>query len=531
MRLYGFVAAAIVILSGVSCQSGSPALSSKPSVFRVNIQDEPHSLDPRKVRQLSGLALVRGLFDGLMRINREGKPDLAVAERVAISPDGKTYTFYLRKSHWSNGDPVTAHDFAYAWKTRLTPDFPSDTADVLYVIKQAKAAKEGRVPLSEVGVRAESDHILVVELENPTAYFLELVAHPSWVPVNQQVDQKTPHWFQNASSYVSNGPFSIASWEHASSLVLQKNPSYWDQEAVHLSGIEFYMLAEETELNMFEKKEVDWAGSPLSTLPLDAIKSFKKTPLFGSITGCSTDFLRLNTRLDFLSDPRIRRALALAINRKELTEHVTQGGQVPALGLIPPSIEGGGNLYFADADVVEATRLFEEALRDRGLKKENLPEISYLYRSSARNHLLSQAIQQQWKEVLGFNIKLESVESKVFFSRISKKDYQIAFGNWVADFADPINFLEVFKTKEGSNNTEWENRSYAELLDKASVLPRSETRLALLKEAEEILMKEMPIIPLYYMSMVYVVQPYVKGIALSPMAQIDFKWAEIEAVR
>jgi oligopeptide transport system substrate-binding protein len=528
MRFYRFIAVAIVVLSVVSCQSGSAPASSRQATLKVNIQDEPQSLDPRKVRQLAGLAIVRELFDGLMRVSKEGKPELAVAESVDVSSDGKCYTFHLRETRWSNGDPVTAHDFAYAWKTRLSPNFPSDTADSLYVIKHAKAVKEGKLPLSELGIRAASDHILVVELESPTAYFPELVSHPSWVPVNQRIDQENPSWFQNASSYVSNGPFSLAEWNHSSSLVLKKNPSYWDHSAVHLSSIEFYMLAEETELNMFEKKEVDWAGSPLSTLPLDAIKSFKKTPLLGAITGCSTDFLRINTRLDLLSDARIRRALALAINRKELTEHVMQGGQVPALGLVPPSIEGGGNAYFSDADAQLAHRLFDEALLDLGVHKENLPELSYLYRSSERNHLIAQTIQQQWREVLGFNIKLEAVESKVFFSRISKKDYQIAFGNWVADFADPINFLEVFKTKLGSNNTEWENSSYTELLSRAAVLPKSEHRTVLLREAEEILMREMPIIPLSYMSMVYVVQPYVKGVALSPMAQIDFKWAEIE---
>ncbi len=520
--------ALILAVIGFGCQPSSPKnkQESPSQVVHINIRDEPQTLDPRKARHLNSLAIVHMLFDGLTRASKEGKAELALAHKVDVSADLKQYTFHLKEALWTNGDLVKASDFAYAWKKMLSPDFPSDTVFLLYVIKNAKAAKEGKVSLDEVGICAVDEKTLVVDLENPTPYFLELVGSAAFFPVNQKIDQENPAWAQEASTYVGNGPFQLVSWKHQDQLVVEKNAKYWDAASVKLATLKLQMLNEETELKMFEKQQLDWAGSPLSTLPLDALKSLKQGDLLHAQRGLGTYFVRTNTEKAPFNHPLIRRAFALALDRQAIVEHVTQGNQIPATGLVPLCFGLQKEPYFQDHNIDEAKRLFEEGLASLELKKDQLPEISYMYRMSERNHLIAQAIQQQWYEAFGIRVRLEGLEAKVFFSRVSKQDYHLAYGDWMADFADPINFLEVFKYKKGgSNNTLWENPQYIELLELSSKTLDPAQRFELLAESEKILMQEMPIIPVLYTNMLYLSQPGLKDVVLSSMGTIDFKWA------
>jgi oligopeptide transport system substrate-binding protein len=530
-RYLKYTISLILLAVGFGCQS--PSQKNNTDHFsqrlRINIQDEPQTLDPRKARSLSGQTLVRMLFEGLTRVNKEEQAELALASSVTISSDLKTYTFRLKDSIWSNGDPVVASDFAYAWRKMLSPDFPSDTSFHLYVIKNAKAAKEGKVILDAIGVKVLDEKTLEVELENSTPYFLDLLSFPAFFPIHQKMDEKDPTWSQNAATYVGNGPFQLKEWKHQDHLTVVKNEKYWDAATVKITSLELQMLQEETELKCFEKNQLDWAGSPLSTLPVDALKSLRKESKLHTKELLGTYFIRVNTELPPFNHPSMRKAFALAINRQAIVDHVTQGNQIPATGLVPISLKLQKAPYFQDGSVAESQRLFEEALTAQKLTRENFPEISLTYRTAERNHLIAQAIQQQWFKTFGIRIKLESVEGKVYFDRISKQDYQLSSGSWIADFADPINFLEVFKYKKGgSNNTLWENLRYTELLDQSAQVADPQRRIELLAQSEQILVEEMPMIPIFYYTMLYVNQPDLKDVVLSSMGQIDFKWAFIE---
>ncbi len=520
----------ILLVIGLGCQS--PQKNKKDSIsqtLRMNIQGEPQTLDPRKTRSLNGQTLVRMLFEGLTRVNQEEKAELALASSVAISSDLKIYTFHLKDSIWSNGEPVLASDFIYAWKKMLSPNFPSDTSFYLYVIKNGKAAKEGKVSMDQIGVKILDDKTLEVELENPTPYFLDLVASPAFFPIHQKVDEQNPSWSQNASTYVGNGPFQLIEWKHQDHLTLVKNNKYWDASTVKIASLELQMLQEETELKCFEKQKIDWAGSPLSTLPVDALDSLRKENKLNTKELLGTYFIRVNTEAPPFDHPSMRKAFALAIDRSAIVDHVTRGNQIPATGLVPISLKLQKHPYFQDGDLTEAQRLFEEALKAQQLTKENLPEVSLLYQTAERNHLIAQAVQQQWFEAFGIRVKLQSVEGKVYFDRVSKQDFQLSSGSWIADFADPINFLEVFKfRKGGSNNTLWENPHYIELLDQSLKVVDLQQRFELLAQSEEILIDEMPMIPIFYYTMLYVNQPNLKDVVLSSMGQIDFKWAYFE---
>ncbi len=522
---------AILALTGFGCQP-SPSkkqVAQSEHTIHINIVDEPQVLDPRKARDLKAQTIVHMLFEGLTRINPLEKAEPALAEKIEISPDLKTYTFHLKKSLWSNGDPVVASDFVYAWKKILSRNFPSDTAFNLYVIKNAKEAKEGKVDLDEVGVHAINDLTLVVELENPIPYFLELTTFPPFFPVNQKVDQKNPSWAQDAKTYVGNGPFYLEEWKHQGHLKVRKNPKYWDSKSVKVDAIQMQILPPDTELKLFEKNELEWAGSPLSVIPVDAIKTLRRKDILKNKEMLGTCFIRLNVDAPPFNEPLMRRAFALGINRRAIVDHITQGGQIPATGLVPTSLKLQDKPYFQDADAQTARKLFAKGLQRLGLKKEQLPEITLTYRSEERNHLVVQAIQQQWFETFGIRIKLEATENKVLFDRVSKQDYQLAFGGWIADFADPINFLELFKYKNGGcNNTLWENPRFTELLDQSVKASDPLKRQAILKESEKILIEDMPIIPVFYHTMLYVSQPALKNVLISSMGNIDFRWASIE---
>ncbi len=529
LKFFSFIA----VLFCAACQAPSSSdkshLRQPEQVIRMNLKDEPQVLDPRKARDLSSVTLIRMLFEGLTRVNTDEKADLAMAEKVDVSPDLRVYTFYLRDAQWSNGDAVTAEDFAFAWKQCLSPDFPSDIAFQMYVIKGAKLAKEGKLSLGEVGIRVLDEKTLQVELENPTPYFLNLVASPPYFPVNHQIDLANSRWMDNIATFVSNGPFLLKDWKHQNHLDVVKNEQYWDADAVKLSGLQMVMVQENTEMMMFEKKELDWAGSPLSTLPLEAIKELKMNRTLKTKEMLGTYFLRTNTERAPFNHPKMRRAFAYAVDRQAIVDHITQGNQIPATGVVPTVFGLNETPYFTDGNVESARELFEEALSELKLSKEMLPEVALLYRNGERSHLIAQALQQQWFTVFGIRIKLEAIEGKVYFDRISKQDYQLVSSDWIADFDDPINFLEVFKHKTGgSNNTLWENAEFTRLLDQSSGVADVEKRYELLAASEKLLMEEMPVIPIFHYTMLYVNRPEIKDIVLSSSGQLDFKWASFD---
>jgi oligopeptide transport system substrate-binding protein len=516
----------IVSIFGIGCQSSSKVSNSvsQPTV-KINIGDEPQTLDPRKARDLQGQTLVRMLFEGLTRVGPSEKAELALADRVEVSADLKKWTFHLKESFWSNGDPVTAFDFVYAWKKILTPDFPSSTSFHLYPIKNAKDAKSGKCSLDEVGVLGLDAQTLVIELESPTPYLLELAALPAFFPVHEKSDRANLSWAQNAETFVSNGPFALAAWKHQDHLSLVKNPRYWDASTVQIAVLELQMLRSETELKLFEKEQLDWAGSPLSFMPLDAIKGLRGQGQLQTKEMLGTYFIRVNTQHSPLNHPRLRKALALAINRQAIIDEILQGSQLPATGLVPPVFGLRRAPYFKDFDLENAKSLFSQTLDSFD---SSMPEISLMYLSNESRHVLAQALQDQWYRAFGIRVKLEAYEGKIYFDKVARQDYDLALGSWIADFPDPLNFLEIFKYKAGgSNNTLWENERYVELLERSSQVSDPQERQQLLAASEEILMEEMPILPIYYSSMLYLQQPHLQGVVLTAMGQLDFKWASL----
>ncbi|QVL57816.1 MAG: peptide ABC transporter substrate-binding protein [Simkaniaceae bacterium] len=533
----GLIKAAFLIpllalsLTGCKRGGGSSSLSSKGGnqEITINITSEPGTLDPRKARALTDVNLIRMFMDGLTRIDKSGKTSLAIAKKVDVSADQMIYTFTLRDCKWSNGDPVTSHDFAYAWKKSLSPNFNAPNANMLYLIKNAKEAKIGKLPLSLVGIEAPNDSTLVITLNHPTPYFLDIIANPIYFPVNNKIDRTNPKWAEKDSSYVGNGPFNMSEWKHHNLMEATKSPSYWDKKAVQLNQLKMVMVSEDTGFKMFDANDLNWDGSPFSTIPVDAIQSLRSEEKLHTAPVLATQWIRVNVEKAPFQEKKLRRAFAYAVDRQAIVDHIAQGNQIPATGIVPIAMGLQQTPLFEDGNVAMAEELFNEALSQLDISVNDLPEITLLYAAAERNHLMAQALQDQWLNAFGIQIRLEPVESKVFFDRVSKKDYTLSLGNWFADFNDPINFLEVFKTKDtGTNNTNWNNPSYTELLETSYTCPSKDERAAILTKSQEVLINDMPVIPIFHYTMLYIQDKELKDVVLTTMGNIDFKWAHLD---
>lgn len=522
--LFLFQLSLSLLLLCLGCQPSDTPRVQPTSDLRISMEAEPQTLDPRRIRDLSNVTFMHTLYEGLMRMQANGEPAPAIAESVELSPDLKTYTFHLRQTTWSNGDHLTAHDFARTWKSLLEPQFPSPNAYQFYAIKGAQAAKEGKEESLSIGVRALDDSTLVVELNQPVPYFLRLLATPFFYPVHSSILERSPEKGSLPDAeLITNGPFKLEKWSRNNELSVVPNPHYWDRKNVRLDKIHFIQLDNLTALHAFQSGTLDWTGSPMSTLPADALASIKSEGQLEAQPAAGVYLLRINTEKPPLNNVNIRRALALAIDRKNLVEHVLQGGQQPAFGLIPPSFIQG-KPHFQDRDVIHARELFLKGLEEEGLTVEAFPEMTIHYSSNERNHKIAQVVQQQWKESLGIAPVLQSAESKVYFDRLKKQDYQVGIGTWFADFRDPISFLEIFKFKaNGTNNTQWENPRFIALLDQSSRASDQAERTRLLLEAEGIILEEMPVIPLFFNSYNFIKNPLLEGVYFSELGYLDFK--------
>jgi oligopeptide transport system substrate-binding protein len=519
---------------GVEGASGKKGLAKK-QVLTFNLATEPEILDPARSTGIPEYQVQLTCFEGLARRGANDIPVPGVAAKWTVTPDGKTYTFFLRNNaKWSNGEPVTARDFEYSWKRVLNPKTASEYAANLYVLLNAEAYNTGKLKdASKVGVKAKGLNILVVTLKAPCSYFPALTTHHSFFPTNQKVVEANPQNWSNApKTLVGNGPFKLSKWVHHEKLVFVPNSTYWNRKRVKLTKLIYYTVEEQsTALTMFETGQVDFVRDlPQAEMPrLRKKEIVKYNPILG------TYFYRFNTKKAPFNDVRVRKALSLAINREQITRFVTKGGQKPALAMVPYGLSdvtakrlfrrAGGN-FFKDGDLVQAKKLLAAA-GYTNLKK--FPTVEILYNTSESHKQIAEAIQEMWSKRLGIKVTLTNQEWKVYLSSMDKGNYQIARAGWIADYADPMTFLDMWMSDNLNNDTGWSNPRYDKLITKAQMAGNIATRFKLMHKAEKILMREMPIAPIYFYSRPYLCKNYVKGYLYSALESVDFSGAYIAA--
>lgn len=500
-RLLSLFASALLLSA---CQDrGSPPPPRQE--LHLSLYSDPASFDPRKVSLSKDLSLAKELYEGLFRLNPEGKLVPALAEEVLISEDGLSYTFKLRPSCWSNGEELTAYDFERSWRELLSPSFPSDSFNLLYPIKHAKAFRQGTS--QALGIKALDSATLLVQLEQPTAYFLELLSFPLTFPV---------HPSHSEQEFIGNGPFCLLSWSPQKELILEKNPLYWDAASVKVDRICWAIIDDENSAcYLFEKGQLDWIGPPLTRniLP-EMVVSLKEKGIMGSYPVLGTLWIQFNTRKPALQQVAIRKALGTCICRQEIVSQILEGGQPYATSVLPPLIALCQLPHFKDGDLETALGLLTQA--------PAIEPLTLCYRSSTRTAKIAQYLADTWREKLGIEVKLAPLETHVYREKVRAGEFDLSLGEWIADFHDPISFLELFHENHVSG---WTNAIYNALLEKAADEADPQERSALLKRAEEVLMDEMPISPLYHYVFEYAA-PSLSHLVLSPLGGVDFKWVE-----
>lgn len=504
----------------------APQEQASSQEMRINLNTgDPSTLDPGLAEDIPSMSIARAAFDGLLRLDVDGTIKESVAEKYEVSADGLTYTFHLRDTKWSNGDPVTAHDFEYAWKRVLNPETASGYAYQLYFLKNGEAYNANKATADDVGVKATDDKTLVVTLENPAPFFPELVSTVTYFPVNKKVVEANKDWANSPETYVGNGPFVLKKWEHKSGMELEKSDTYWDKDRVKLSKLIVNMIEDaNTELAMFEKGDLDWAGSPLGDLPLDALDSLKDSGKMQSKATAGTYWYIFNTTKPPFTNKHIRQAFAYAVNRQEIADSVVPFKSTPAFGILPPTMALNPDGYYKDNDVEKAKELLALGMKELGITK--LPELTIAYNTTEVNQRVATVIQDQWRKAFGIEVKLVNKENKVHREQMKAGNFEIGRASWIGDFNDPINFLEVFKG--GLNTSKWENQEFLDLLAQSSKEGDVAKRKEILKKADAIVMDEMPALPIYYFTYTWVKQDSVKDVVIDALGFIDFKYASNE---
>jgi oligopeptide transport system substrate-binding protein len=516
LRLVHLLVLALLVFGSGCHRASNVERGNREQILHRGIGPALAGLDPHLATGLTEYNVIAALFEGLVG---EDPVDLSpvpgVAERWDISPDGRTYTFHLRRdARWSNGDPVTAQDFIASWRRVLTPSLAADYANLLYVIAGAEAYhKRHTADFSTVGLKSPDPHVLRVTLEYPMAHFLSLLQHWMWFPVHlgsieavgSPYDRSTA--WARAGSLVGNGAFMLSEWRAEQRVVAQRNPHYWDAANVRLQGIHFHPFeGVDAEERAFRAGQVHLTDA----IPLSKIDTYRRQSpeLLRIDPFLGTYFFRINVRRPFLNEVKVRRALALAIDRKALVEQVLRAGQLPAAGFVPPGMNGYTSPATLGTDGVAARQLLAEAGYPEG---RGAPVVELLFNTSENHRIIAEAIQQMWRQELGLRVTLHNMENRSVLEARRAGDYQVLRSVWVADYMDPATFLDVWRSDSGNNYTGWANPDYDRLLFQAARAGSSEERRALLQRAESLLLEEAPMIPVYYFTHAFLVHPAVRG--------------------
>lgn len=507
---------------------GGGKQSSGEKVLYWNNGQEPTSFDPPIGFDSASWNALNNLMEGLTRLNADHEPEPATAEKWDVSEDGKTYTFHIRENaKWSNGDPVTANDFEFAWKRLLDPKTGSAAAFLGYFIEGAEAFNTGKGTADDVKVKAIDEKTLEVTLTSPQAYFLSVITNPAFFPINEKVAKENPKWFAEADTFVGNGPFTLSEWEHDSHFVMKKNDQYWDKDTVKLDKVKWAIVDDaNTEYQMFQNGELD-----SSDVPADLSEQLFSEGKAKVEDQAGTYFYRFNVTKEPFQNKNIRKAFALAVDQKQIVDFVTKNKEKPAYGFVSYGFKDPSGKDFREkngdllkTNVKEAKELLKKGMEEEGYNK--LPEITLTYSTDDTHKKIAEALQQMWKENLGVEVKLANMEWNVFVEEQKALKLQLSRSSFLADYPDPINFLENFQTGHTMNRTGWSNAEYDKLIQAAKKESDETKRFELMYKAEQILLDEAPIFGIHFYNHVYLQNEAVTGVVRHPVGYLELKWAD-----
>lgn len=516
LALGWLVASAVFLLAGCAKRETAVQRGDRDQVLHRGIGAEVGDLDPHVATNIAEVDITSALFEGLyVEDPVDLHPVPGVASHCDVSADQLTYTFTLRaEAKWSDGKPVVAQDFVDSWRRVLTPSLASENATMLYVLQGAEAFHKGaNKDFSRVGVSATDARTLRVTLDHPTPYFLSLLTHPAWHPVPIAAIAALGDAFTRGTAWtkpgklVGNGAFVLKTWQTNREIVVEKSPTYWDAAKVRLKAVHFYPIEN------FDVEERAFRAGQLHltyNLPFAKVDTYRATnsPFLRTDPYLNTYFFRLNVRQPPLNNDKIRRALSLAIDRQAIVSKLLKGGQLPAAAITPPGLPGYTPPPGPLVDVSAARAILAEAGFPGG---KGFPTLELLFNTSPNNRLLAEAVQEMWRRELGIDVRLANQEYKVVLAERRAGHFQMLLSDWVGDYLDATTFLDLWRSDSGNNHTGWSNPDYDAALFAAARSPDATGRAAQMQKAEALMLASSPIIPVFYNTHVFLVQPSVKG--------------------
>ena len=498
-----------------AAEEGETATGGSGGTLNMRNTMEPTSLNTLLATYAYDFTPINAMIECLYRDDENDVPQPAGAETVDISDDKLVYTFHLREdATWSNGDPVVATDYEFAWQQALNPEVASDYAYMLYFIHNAQPYFNGEVEWSEVGVKVIDDYTLEVTLDNPLPYATDLFAFPTLAPINQKFYEEVgaDKYATDAEYFCCNGMYELTEWSHNSQIVFQKREDYWNADAVGPDEIVYKIITDsQAGLNSYLSREIDYTD-------LDSGEVVQQAEAAGFEVGVkparSSYYLIVNTEDEFMSNQNLRLALAYSIDKQALVDTVYQNDNQPMTSFTPPAIMGAagadgpsfqealleerGEMYPGSGDLEKAQEYLQAALEELGCTVDEL-NLSIDCADDSLRRNCATFLQEQWRQNLGIeNITVNSMQTKQVSANRQSGDYCMSLGGWSPDYNDAINFLDLWVTDGGNNDSFWSNEEYDKLIAQATAEADEEVRQQYLFDAEEILAAEMPIIPLYW---------------------------------
>jgi len=523
-----------LLLSGVmilsvfaGCGGGASSGSGKTASFSIN--EDVQELDPTMNVYNTSSTVLQNLFRGLYKLDPNNNPVPALADSFTLDPTNTVYTFKLRPNiKWSDGSPLTAHDFEYSIKRVCNPDVASKAANDISVIVGAQDYYDKKATADQVGVKALDDNTLQITLTAPIPYFLQSLCTTSFYPVKKDVVEAGDDWKKDASKYVCDGPFMLKEISPNDKYVMVKNPNYIDASQVKLDGVTaFVMQTPEAELAAYQNNEIDVSKNPSA----QAIQQFKNSAELHPTDKLNLYYFDVNVTNKPFDDPRVRKALSEAIDRNTIINNILQMPYKVADGVLPPQIfdltdptkpfsSTAGNLV--KEDVNDAKQLLSDAGFPNG---QGFPAINFMTTTSQTNKDIAQAVQSMWKDNLGIETNITTYESSVYWTEQENGGFDIMYDGWTGDYLDPMTFMDLFDAQRQSYQTRWANDDYTQLIAANKATGDQKVRMDNFVKAEQILMDNMPVIPIYFGNEPYLCKPNLQGVFKNFIGHLYFEYA------
>jgi oligopeptide transport system substrate-binding protein len=507
-----------LLLVLLGCSQG-PAAIDTAEVLHRGLSGEPETLDPAQATDTFSYEVMDDLYEGLTTESPSGEVIPGVASSWTVSASGTQYTFQLRPdAQWSNGKPVRAQDFIASWQRTLDPKKGSPVADHLRLILNAPAIIAGKSPVESLGAEARGNSVLIVNLEQPAPYFPQLLSHSAGYPIYSDGSASS----HDPATWVSNGAYMLAAWSPGTAVAVAKNPHYWKRSSVRIPRVEFIVASDG---NMQYMRYRAGILDLTDNVPENMVAELRREHSTEFVTApyLATAYYGFNlTTGPCKSNPKLRQALSMAIDRTRLVESLSFG-QTPAFGFVPP-----GNWNYdsqswpwkdlADVErVAEAKRLFAAA----GYSARTPLRLRFLYNSNPAIKRTAIVVASMWKETLGIETEIVDEEYRVFLqSRHDRSRWDVVRLAWSADFNDASNFLDTLRAHSANNDPGYVNPAFDELLDQAAGSADAHQRRELLEESERLMLADYPLVPLYYFVSKRMIKPYVQGVIVNPMNHI-----------